>query len=182
MNFNLIFKLNFQIFSGSQLLSDFQTFFKIFTPEQKFLHFIEGKSKYFLFFFKLSLDTYTFNINKGSPDIGIESSLKLILKIIRKSHHHLVSVINSFSASLRPANLAPAPANIFKKLCPIRKNDKIRFSVSFLVSFESSFIEELFGHKECFIQPYLPRAFSRWKNVWYVKLRPWSLGLNMVWT
>ena len=50
--------------------------------------------------------------------------------------------INSFSASLWPANLAPAPANIFKKLCPIRKNDKIRFFVSFLVSFESSFKED----------------------------------------
>ena len=37
----------------------------------------------------------------------------------------------SFSASLRPANLAPAPGNIFKKLCPIRKNDKIRFPSRF---------------------------------------------------
>ena len=38
---------------------------------------------------------------------------------------------NSFSASLWPANLAPAPANIFKKLCPIIKNDNIHFSVFF---------------------------------------------------
>ena len=50
----------------------------------------------FSIFLKLSLDTYTFNINKGSPDIGIESSLKLILKIIGKPYHHLVSDIKVF--------------------------------------------------------------------------------------
>ena len=53
-------------------------------------------SNFFLNEKKLSLDTYTFNINKGSPDIGIESSLKLILKIIGKPYHHLVSVIKVF--------------------------------------------------------------------------------------
>ena len=41
---------------------------------------------------------------------------------------------------------------------------KIRFSVSFLVSFKRFFHEEFFGRKECFIQPNFPRAFLRWKN------------------
>ena len=53
---------------------------------------------------------------------------------------------------------------------------KIRFSISFLVSFELFFQELFFGHKECFIQPYLPRAFSRWKNARrasHVYIRGW---------
>ena len=44
-----------------------------------------GEVKIFSIFLKLSLDTYTFNINKGSPDIGIESSLKIDPKDNRKT-------------------------------------------------------------------------------------------------
>ena len=54
---------------------------------------------------------------------------------------------------------------------------KIRFSISFLVSFELFFQELFFGHKECFIQPNLPRAFSRWKNARrasHVYIRGWA--------
>ena len=59
---------------------------------------------------------------------------------------------------------------------------KIRFSISFLVSFELFFQELFFGHKECFIQPYLPRAFSRWKNARrasHVYIRGWVVAAHL---
>ena len=98
------------------------------------------------------------------------------------SEEDFENVLNSFTAGLRPANLAPAPGQICKQTLSYHKTRKYRFSVSFLVSFELSFIEEIFGHKKCFIQPYLPRARACAKNARYVKLRRWSLRLSMVMT
>ena len=88
--------------------------------------------------------------------------------------------LNPFTTGRVFENVPREPENtpmLFTKFCCNTSDGKIRFSISFLVSFESSSQEDFFGHKECFIQPYFPRAFSRWKNarrVSHVYIRGWA--------
>ena len=92
---------------------------------------------------------------------------------------------NPFTTGCVFKNVLQGPGNtpmLFTKLCPIIKNHKIRLSVSFLVPFESSFKELFFGHKKSFIHPYLPRAFSRWKNARrasHVYIRGWAVAAHL---
>ena len=75
-------------------------------------------------------------------------------------------IVNSLSTACVFNDVLQGPGNtpmLFTNFAVMTTDDKIWFSGSFLLSFEWFFQEEFFGHKECFIQPNFPRAFSRWK-------------------